>query len=69
MRLCEAFGYALITLGDVMARNEIPADDAWTAEYRAEHVAYLTKNSVPASVIDDMVHRTAGELFSFVQST
>lgn len=68
MRFPVALGCALITLGDVMVRNEIPAEDAWTAEYRDEHIAYLKKNEVPQVVIDELVHKTASELFAFMHN-
>ena len=69
MRLCEEMGLALITMGEVMVRNEVGNDEAWSEEYRAEHVAYLTKNNVPSAVIDELVNKTADELFAFIQTT
>jgi hypothetical protein len=66
MRLPEALGLALVTLGSVMIENEIPADDAWSDEYRAQHRDYLIKAGVPITVVDEMIHKTAAELFAFV---
>jgi hypothetical protein len=69
MRFPVALGLALVTLGDVMVRNEIPANDAWSDEYRAEHVAYLKKNEVPQEVIDELVYKSVADLFSLMQTS
>lgn len=69
MRLCEAMGLALITMGDVMVREEVGNDEAWSEKYRDVHVKYLTSGNVPPAVIDELVNKTADELFAFIQTT
>ena len=51
----ELYGLALISIGHVMYRDGITADDAWRSEYELDHVKYLTDNGVDPLVVQDLL--------------
>ena len=60
--LPEAYGLALISMGHVMFMHSIPAHDAWSEEYKDQHIDYLRNNDVSNEVIGELMTHTAAEL-------